>query len=238
MNESKSIFPLSNKRSIKGNRRLAREKVLQIVMAYYSCESNLDELFNHIYHRDFYFGDEEVVENEKGKFLRPEEILEMESDIPINWRAEDLEFGKNLSNTIINKQTFLNELLEEFAKNWELDRIAKIDRYLVQSAICELVFFEEIPPKVSINEVDDNISNNSIIVDILVEKGKKVRIKGNHVPILTINEFKAIQQLLERGAVNGRKEITPSEYVNIFNCGECGCKFTPNKIYSKTYLFS
>lgn len=153
MNESNKIFPLSNKRSLKGNRRLAREKVLQIIMAYYSCESDLDILFDHIFYRVFYFGDEEETENKNtGKFLRPEEILELESDIPIHWRDEDIDFGKTLANTIVNKQEYLNNLLEEFAQNWEIDRIAKIDRYLVQSAICELIFFEEIPPKVSINE--------------------------------------------------------------------------------------
>lgn len=151
MSESKNLFPLSNKRNIKGNRRLAREKVLQIIVSYFSCESDLEDLFDHIFYREFHFGDE-VETNEKGKFLRPEEILEMESDIPIKWREDDVEFGKNLVNTIVNKQSYLNELLEEFAKNWELDRIAIIDRYLVQSAICELVFFDEIPPKVSINE--------------------------------------------------------------------------------------
>lgn len=153
MNELNKVFPLSDKRSLKGNRRLAREKVLQIIMSYYSCESDLDILFDHIFYRVFYFGDEEDEQkNEDGKFLRPEEILEMESDIPIIWRDEDIEFGKNLANTIVNKESYLNELLEEFAQNWEIDRIAKIDRYLVQSAICELVFFDEIPPKVSINE--------------------------------------------------------------------------------------
>jgi|APTNR8051073442_1049403.scaffolds.fasta_scaffold08604_5 transcription antitermination protein NusB len=153
MNELNKVFPLSDKRSLKGNRRLAREKVLQIIMSYYSCESDLDILFDHIFYRVFYFGDEEDEQkNVDGKFLRPEEILEMESDIPIIWRDEDIEFGKNLANTIVNKESYLNELLEEFAQNWEIDRIAKIDRYLVQSAICELVFFDEIPPKVSINE--------------------------------------------------------------------------------------
>lgn len=152
MSELKKVFPLSEKRSVKGNRRLAREKVLQIIMAYYSCESDLDILFDHIFFREFYFGDEEEEVREVGKFLRPEEILELESDIPINWRNEDVEFGRKLANTIVNKEKYLDELLEEFANNWELDRIAKIDKFLVQSAICELVFFEEIPPKVSINE--------------------------------------------------------------------------------------
>lgn len=152
MSDLKKVFPLSDKRSVKGNRRLAREKVLQIIMAYYSCESDLDILFDHIFYREFFFGDEEEEIRETGKFLRPEEILELESDIPIIWRNEDVEFGRKLANTIVNKEKYLDELLEEFAKNWELDRIAKIDKFLVQSAICELVFFEEIPPKVSINE--------------------------------------------------------------------------------------
>lgn len=152
MSDLKKVFPLSDKRSVKGNRRLAREKVLQIIMAYYSCESDLDILFDHIFYREFFFGDEEEEVRETGKLLRPEEILELESDIPINWRNEDIEFGRKLANTIVNKEKYLDELLEEFAKNWELDRIAKIDKFLVQSAICELVFFEEIPPKVSINE--------------------------------------------------------------------------------------
>lgn len=151
MSELKGSFPLSDKRSKKGNRRLAREKVLQIVMSYFSCESDLNELFDHIFYRQFNLGEEEKTE-ETGKFLRPEEILEMESDIPISWRNEDIEFGNSLANMIVNKQVYLNELMDEFTQNWELDRIAKIDRYLVQSAICELLYFEEIPPKVSINE--------------------------------------------------------------------------------------
>jgi transcription antitermination factor NusB len=151
MSEFKGSFPLSDKRNKKGNRRLAREKVLQIVMSYYSCESDLNDLFDHIFYRQFNFGEDESQE-ESGKFLRPEVILEMESDIPINWRNEDIEFGNSLANMIINKQEYLNELMDEFTQNWELDRIAKIDRYLVQSAICELIYFEEIPPKVSINE--------------------------------------------------------------------------------------
>jgi N utilization substance protein B len=38
------------------------------------------------------------------------------------------------------------------AENWELDRIARIDRILMHMAICEMLNFEEIPVKVTINE--------------------------------------------------------------------------------------
>ena len=46
-----------------------------------------------------------------------------------------------------------DSIVEKYTKNWELSRIALIDRILLRMAICELLEFEDIPPKVSINEV-------------------------------------------------------------------------------------
>lgn len=45
-----------------------------------------------------------------------------------------------------------DELVERKAANWELERIALIDRILMHMALVELTQFPEIPPKVSINE--------------------------------------------------------------------------------------
>jgi transcription antitermination factor NusB len=45
-----------------------------------------------------------------------------------------------------------DELIKSKAENWELDRIARIDRILMHMAICEMLNFEEIPVKVTINE--------------------------------------------------------------------------------------
>ena len=45
-----------------------------------------------------------------------------------------------------------DELVTRYTKNWELSRIAVIDRLLLRLAICEMLCFEDIPPKVSINE--------------------------------------------------------------------------------------
>jgi N utilization substance protein B len=36
--------------------------------------------------------------------------------------------------------------------NWEMNRIALIDKILLRMGICELLYFPDIPPKVSINE--------------------------------------------------------------------------------------
>lgn len=53
--------------------------------------------------------------------------------------------------TIKNHQEF-DKLIESKAENWELDRIALLDRILMQMGICEMLRFSEIPIKVSINE--------------------------------------------------------------------------------------
>lgn len=45
-----------------------------------------------------------------------------------------------------------DKLIQGKTENWELDRIARLDRVLMYMAICEMLNFEEIPVKVTINE--------------------------------------------------------------------------------------
>lgn len=46
-------------------------------------------------------------------------------------------------------------LIVRHADNWDLTRIALIDRILLRMAVCEFSCFEDIPPKVTINEAID-----------------------------------------------------------------------------------
>jgi len=46
----------------------------------------------------------------------------------------------------------INSLIKKYAKNWVLERMATIDRNILRIAIFELMYAEDIPPKVSINE--------------------------------------------------------------------------------------
>lgn len=67
--------------------------------------------------------------------------------------ADDREFGEQLVNrTIIHKKEFDSEIETRLA-NWELKRIAMIDRLLLRMAFCEFLHFPEIPPNATMNEV-------------------------------------------------------------------------------------
>ncbi len=54
-------------------------------------------------------------------------------------------------NTILNN-TENEKLIAELADNWELDRIAKMDMFLLKMGLTELQIFPSIPTKVTLNE--------------------------------------------------------------------------------------
>ncbi len=62
-------------------------------------------------------------------------------------------FSENLINKVAANKKFLDEKIKERVNNWEMDRIALIDKILLRIGIAELLYFNDIPPKVSINEV-------------------------------------------------------------------------------------
>jgi N utilization substance protein B len=64
----------------------------------------------------------------------------------------DREFAKKLVYKILANAQMLEDIISDRVANWEMDRIAVIDKLLLQIGICEIVFFTDIPPKVSINE--------------------------------------------------------------------------------------
>ena len=46
----------------------------------------------------------------------------------------------------------IDEIISERAANWRLDRMAVIDRNVLRLAVTELYYFEEVPPKVVLDE--------------------------------------------------------------------------------------
>jgi transcription antitermination protein NusB len=68
---------------------------------------------------------------------------------------EKMDFAKNLTQTVLDKAEVSRELIKPKLKNWDADRIASLDMIILQMGICELLYFETIPTKVTINEYID-----------------------------------------------------------------------------------
>ncbi len=63
--------------------------------------------------------------------------------------SEELIFGA------IDKIDALDEKIRALAKNWDFKRIAKVDLSILRLAVYEILFRNDIPPIVSINEAVD-----------------------------------------------------------------------------------
>lgn len=64
-------------------------------------------------------------------------------------------FASSLLKTAIDKKEYTSTLIKPKLNNWDEDRIAQLDMVLMRLGVCELLFFETIPTKVTINEYID-----------------------------------------------------------------------------------
>lgn len=142
----------------KFNRRVLREKSLQVLYAY--------EM------------------NREGLTVLSEGIL---ADIP---NKSDKDFSLELINKVIANYDDLDEKIKERVNNWEMDRIALIDKLLLRIGIAEILYFPDIPPKVSINEVIEIAKDYST-----ANSGKFI----NGILDAILNELKETGKLNKRG---------------------------------------
>ena len=64
-------------------------------------------------------------------------------------------FAEPLIRGAIEHRDAIDEHIKKVAKNWDLHRIAAVDRNILRLAIYEMLYREDIPPVVSINEAVD-----------------------------------------------------------------------------------
>jgi len=95
--------------------------------------------------------DSEMLQNIINQYLSRPQNLSM-----INLLDTDKwNFAKTLLMTCIDKKDHLLEVIIPKFKNWDADRIAALDMILLQMGISELLYFDTIPTKVTINEYID-----------------------------------------------------------------------------------
>jgi N utilization substance protein B len=108
-------------------------------------ESHVTELFNN------WDDDAEMMEQLVYSYLQKPSAYNIDEMVT----KEKWEFAKNLLVTMQEKKEYALELIKPKLKNWDSERIAVIDMIIMQMGVCELLYFETIPPKVTINEYID-----------------------------------------------------------------------------------
>ena len=61
-------------------------------------------------------------------------------------------FAKSLASGVIGNREEIDAKIKDALKNWDIERLAAVDFQLLRVAAYELVFLEDIPARVTINE--------------------------------------------------------------------------------------
>jgi len=104
--------------------------------------------------------------------------------------ADKAEFARNLLETVLDKNELLQNIITPKLKNWDPERIALLDMIMMKMGVAEFLYFETIPPKVTINEYIDLAKDystlqsghfvNGILDNIhkeLIEQGKMKKVE-------------------------------------------------------------
>ena len=64
----------------------------------------------------------------------------------------DRDYVNEVIRGVIDKQIKIDRTLKKYTKNWDVDRLGVLDRNVMRVAVYEMLFRNDVPPVVSINE--------------------------------------------------------------------------------------
>jgi len=132
-----------------GKRREARERAVQFLFQHdLNPPENLEVELAQFWNSQR----AAAIEDEKGgaHWNQPVELPP-----PTVQEAETRLFAEPLIRGVLEHRDAIDELIKKHAKNWEFHRIAAVDRNVMRLAIYEMLYRDDIPPVVSINEAVD-----------------------------------------------------------------------------------
>lgn len=149
---------------------------------------NFEPLYQNLEEQSIFWNDD--VEFVLGMIIKSLRLFKAASDenvklMPLFKNEEDRDFVKRLFRKAVLNHKEYEQLVSQFIKNWDVERIAFMDIVVMSLAIAEMVEFTEIPIKVSLDEYIEiakfysteksNVFINGIldkIVEHLKEEGK------------------------------------------------------------------
>jgi N utilization substance protein B len=133
-----------------GQRREARERAVQFLFQHdINPPENLEEALGHFWSSQR----AKAISSEKaGKATWGQEV---ELPPPTTQELGTRLFADKLIRGVLENRPALDKKIEEHAQNWDLHRMAVVDLNILRLAIFEMLYRDDIPPIVSINEAVD-----------------------------------------------------------------------------------
>ena len=140
-------------KNIRAKRETSREYLMKLMYQTYISNGDITDLENEM---------DEFLENNKEYIMsRYKELVLTYSDKDVDFeqisleKCVDIVYLNEMCDILRLKIDYINELIENNAKNWSINRFSKIDLAILQIAIAEILSDLNIPDRVSINEAID-----------------------------------------------------------------------------------
>jgi N utilization substance protein B len=132
-----------------GQRREARERAVQFLFQHdLNPPENLEEALGHFWSSQT----APAIEGEKSGASWGEKVA---LPPPSTQELATRIFADKLIHGVLEHRSTLDKSIQEHAQNWDLNRMAVVDRNILRLAIYEMLYRDDIPPIVSINEAVD-----------------------------------------------------------------------------------
>ncbi|QIB26012.1 transcription antitermination factor NusB [Caloranaerobacter azorensis] len=69
-----------------------------------------------------------------------------------NFKEDEVEYLNRVFERLIEKLPVIDSKIEKYSEGWKINRIAKVDLSILRLAIFEIMYMDDIPIEVSINE--------------------------------------------------------------------------------------
>ena len=67
-------------------------------------------------------------------------------------RGETVEYARLLFAKTLDNKEHIDAIIRSALENWEMERVALVDKNILRFALCEILFFADVPSKVIVNE--------------------------------------------------------------------------------------
>lgn len=84
--------------------------------------------------------------------IRGEDILSTLDDFLLSEREGAVPYARMLIEKCVNRLSDIDSSIEKWSENWDIERMAIVDRNILRIGVYEMLFSEDIPPKVAIDE--------------------------------------------------------------------------------------
>ena len=93
-----------------------------------------------------------MFQNEFNKEINTHESIETYRNEYENFERKDILFIKNEYTGILENVEKIDSIIDKFSIGWSVDRLSTVDKAILRIAVYEIMFDDDIPNKVSVNE--------------------------------------------------------------------------------------